>query len=65
MDGLTKEERDLVLRVCGWALDQAHDARGMGDPTYLGFLVDAVDPTEAECEQIEALLQSASEKIAA
>lgn len=61
---LTVEECQVIQALAGWALDQAHDARAAGDPTYLEFLVDAAEPNEEQCEQIEAVIESLAAKLA-
>jgi len=45
----TREELSVLLDLTGWALDQAHDARGFGDSEYLSFLGDDVESIRVAC----------------
>jgi hypothetical protein len=64
MNGLTDEEYTVVRNLIGWALDQAHDARGFGEDTYLWFITEEQDDQDVEaCDRAERLLSSAGAKL--
>jgi hypothetical protein len=59
---------DLVRSLVEWALDQDHDARSMGDDTFLFFLTDkdVNDPNlAAECEAVLRRLEAIEKRLAA
>lgn len=61
---LTDAERTMLAMLVGWALDQDHDARSMGDPDYLYFLTDEEDERFATPEKALDLLNGLVEKLA-
>lgn len=67
---LTDQHRELLRGLVGWALDQDHDARSMGDQSFLYFLADMDgDPESAEiidrCLEIRNELLALAEKVQA
>lgn len=55
---MTPAQRELLLDLVNWALDQDHDAQGMGDQEFLLFLsADDLEP-ELEIERIREELNA-------
>lgn len=52
----TTAELELVATLAGWALDQDHDAQGMGDDEFLSFLIAGDD--EGSIEEVRGMLDS-------
>jgi hypothetical protein len=53
----TQEEGAIIDGLIGWALDQDHDAQGMGDPDYLFFL--ANEEEGQTTDQVREILHGA------